>query len=77
MKSSEQIEKELRAKGIVTTKMRLEVLSDSLHNPKTTSKERWKILMFLLEFHMDRRDVFDWINNLDSLTEGYLNNGRN
>ena len=77
MKSSEQIEKELRAKGIVTTKMRLEVLSDRLHNPKTTSKERWKILMFLLEFHMDRTDVYDWINNLDSLTQGYLNNARN
>ena len=77
MKTSEQIEKELRAKGVVTTTMRLEVLRDKLDNPKTPPKERWDILMFLLEFHMDSCDVFEWMNNLDKITEGYLDEARN
>ena len=49
MKKPKDIDKELRAKGIVTTPTRLQILKDRLDNPKTSEKERWNILMFLLE----------------------------
>ena len=77
MKKPKDIDKELRAKGIVTTPTRLQILKDRLDNPKTSEKERWNILMFLLEYHMDTIDVFDWLDKLTTMTEGYLNDARN
>ena len=65
-----------REQGFVTTHMRLEIIKDLLESPNTDSKERWKILMFLMDYHLDRVDILDWLNELKTLTEGYVNEAR-
>ena len=76
MKSRKQIDKEFRERGFITTDVRLEILKDLLESPNTDSKERWKILMFLMDYHLDRVDILDWLNELKTLTEGYVNEAR-
>ena len=72
-----KIAKELKEQGYITTDVRLEILKDRLESPNTDSKERWKILMFLMDYHMGRVDVYDWLEQLTQITEGYLDNARN
>ena len=65
-----------REKGFVTTDMRLEIIKDLLESHNTDSKERWKILMFLMDYHLNKVDILDWLDELKTLTEGYVNEAR-
>ena len=76
MKSRKQIDKEFRERGFITTDVRLEILKDLLESPNTDSKERWKILMFLMDYHLNKVDILDWLDELKTLTEGYVNEAR-
>ena len=72
-----KLELEFEECGAPTTKQRLQIIKDKINNAGTPHKIRWEFLMFLMDFWMPNNNAFEWLQRLENLTEGYLNDARN
>tara|TARA_R110002020_G_scaffold365077_2_gene577345 strand:- start:180 stop:485 length:306 start_codon:yes stop_codon:yes gene_type:complete len=55
---------------------RLQLIKDKIESPTTNDKVRWEYIEFLLQQYTPSWDIWEWLLELEKITEGFVNDAR-